>query len=97
MNKSESVPRVGEVDWGDLRRLRPISDVFGQDRGTTIRRYYIDKFLKDIGLRKKIVVDMTHTENRNDIGPIHTDSLSNSQLRLKILEKKLKELENNKK
>jgi len=40
---------------------------------------------------------MTHTENRNDIGPIHTDSLSNSQLRLKILEKKLKELENNKK
>ena len=57
----------------------------------------IDKFLKDIGLRKKIVVDITHTENRNDIGPIHTDSLSNSQLRLKILEKKLKELENNKK
>ncbi len=47
MNKPESVPRVGEVDWGDLRRLRPISDVFGQDRGTTIRRYYIDKFLKD--------------------------------------------------
>ena len=57
----------------------------------------IDKFLKDIGLRKKIVVDMTINENRNDIGPIHTDSLSNSQLRLKILEKKLKELENNKK
>jgi SAM-dependent methyltransferase len=47
LNKPESVPRVGEVDWGDLRRLRPISDVFGQDRGTTIRRYYIDKFLKD--------------------------------------------------
>ena len=39
---------------------------------------------------------MTHTEKRNDIGPIHTDSLSSSQLRLKILEKKLKDLEKKK-
>ena len=59
-------------------------------------QYKIDRFLKDIGLRKKIVVDVTHTEKRNDIGPIHTDSLSSSQLRLKILEKKLKELEKKK-
>ena len=67
MNKPESVPRVGEVDWGDLRRLRPISEVFGQDRGTTIRRYYIDKFLKDN--RKCItgnvleIGDATYTKN----------------------------------
>lgn len=34
------------VDMGDLRRLKPLSGVFGMDRGTTIRRYYIDDFLK---------------------------------------------------
>jgi len=34
-----------KVNLGDLRSLRPISAVFGQDRGTTIRRYYIERFL----------------------------------------------------
>ena len=34
-----------KVNLGDLRSLRPISTVFGQDRGTTIRRYYIERFL----------------------------------------------------
>ena len=38
-------PRLGEVNLGDLHRLEPLSRVFGQDRGTTIRRYYIDQFL----------------------------------------------------
>ncbi len=33
------------VDLGDLRRLEPVSRVFGADRGTTIRRYYIEDFL----------------------------------------------------
>jgi SAM-dependent methyltransferase len=33
------------VDLGDLRRLEPVSRVFGTDRGTTIRRYYIEDFL----------------------------------------------------
>ena len=47
MNNPDAIPAVGEVEWGDLRRLSPLSNVFGQDRGTTIRRYYIDKFLKD--------------------------------------------------
>jgi SAM-dependent methyltransferase len=35
----------GAVDLGDLRRLEPVSRVFGTDRGTTIRRYYIENFL----------------------------------------------------
>jgi SAM-dependent methyltransferase len=30
---------------GDLRRLRPLSRNFGFDRGTPIRRYYIEHFL----------------------------------------------------
>jgi SAM-dependent methyltransferase len=33
------------VDLGDLRRLEPVSRVFGMDRGTTIRRHYIEDFL----------------------------------------------------
>jgi len=38
-------PRVGAVDFGDLRRLQPISNEWGFDRGTPIDRFYIDRFL----------------------------------------------------
>ena len=34
------------VDWGDLRRLQPISPVWGLDRGKPLDRYYIEKFLE---------------------------------------------------
>ena len=34
------------IRWGDLRRLYPISRVFGLDRGQAIDRYYIEAFLK---------------------------------------------------
>jgi SAM-dependent methyltransferase len=37
--------RFGTVDFGDLRRLTPISSAFGLDRGTPIDRYYIERFL----------------------------------------------------
>jgi SAM-dependent methyltransferase len=33
------------VRFGDLRRLRPISESFGYDRGTPVDRYYIEGFL----------------------------------------------------
>lgn len=36
---------TGTVNFGDLRRLRPISRVFGIDRGLSIDRYYIEQFL----------------------------------------------------
>jgi hypothetical protein len=39
-------PPVGRVRFGSLRRLTPISDVFGQDRGDPIDRYYIERFLE---------------------------------------------------
>ena len=42
-----STPPVGTVDLGSLRRLRPISNVFGFDRGGCIDRYYIERFLAD--------------------------------------------------
>jgi SAM-dependent methyltransferase len=37
--------RTGTVDFGGLRRLTPISRVFGLDRGLPIDRYYIERFL----------------------------------------------------
>lgn len=39
-------PRTGNVRFGDLRRLTPISRIFGMDRGRPIDRYYIEKFLE---------------------------------------------------
>jgi SAM-dependent methyltransferase len=34
------------VHWGNLRRLSPISTLFGTDRGQPIDRYYIESFLE---------------------------------------------------
>lgn len=46
IHKLQSVP-VGKVDFGGLRRLSPISAIFGQDRDLmTIERYYIEEFLE---------------------------------------------------
>lgn len=38
-------PRVGQVDFGDFERTRPIGAVFGFDRGQPVDRHYIDLFL----------------------------------------------------
>jgi SAM-dependent methyltransferase len=42
---AESVS-VGAVEWGNLRRLQPISETWGFDRGLPIDRYYIEDFLR---------------------------------------------------
>jgi hypothetical protein len=34
-------------NWHNLRRLTPVSDVFGLDRGKPIDRYYIERFLEN--------------------------------------------------
>ena len=39
-------PRVGQVDFGDLRRLAPISSTWGFDRGVPVDRFYIDRFMR---------------------------------------------------
>ena len=36
---------VGEIDFGHLRRLAPISAEWGFDRGLPVDRYYIERFL----------------------------------------------------
>jgi SAM-dependent methyltransferase len=38
-------PPVGLVRYGNLRRLRPISDDWGSRRGLPVDRYYIERFL----------------------------------------------------
>lgn len=38
-------PAVGRVNFGELRRVTPISREFGYDRGLPVDRYYIEKFL----------------------------------------------------
>lgn len=43
--KSPARPPVGEVRFGDLRRVSPISRNFGMNRGQPIDRYYIENFL----------------------------------------------------
>jgi SAM-dependent methyltransferase len=42
---SAEPPPPGSVRFGDLRRLRPVSERFGFDRGKPIDRYYIEDFL----------------------------------------------------
>jgi hypothetical protein len=42
---SQATPAVGQIRFGDLRRLTPISRSFGYDRGQPIDRYYIANFL----------------------------------------------------
>ncbi|HZM91243.1 MAG TPA: glycosyltransferase [Blastocatellia bacterium] len=43
--KKDDPPPVGFINFGDLRRLSPVSRVFGFDRGTPVDRYYIENFL----------------------------------------------------
>jgi hypothetical protein len=38
---------INPVNWYDLRRVQPVSSVFGLERGNPIDRYYIEKFLKE--------------------------------------------------
>ena len=40
-------PKPRRIRWGNLRRVTPVSRVFGADRGQPIDRYYIESFLKE--------------------------------------------------
>ena len=41
-------PPPGSLDFGDLRRLRPLCPAFGMSRGKIVDRYYLDQFLAHI-------------------------------------------------
>ncbi|MEZ5211720.1 methyltransferase domain-containing protein [Gordonia sp. (in: high G+C Gram-positive bacteria)] len=47
--RSRQRPRVGGVDFGDLRRTEPVCREFGNLRGRPLDRYYIENFLADSG------------------------------------------------
>ena len=59
------VPPIGEVDFGDLRRLQPVSRQWGLDRGRPVDRHYIEAFLqanaRDIRGRVLEAGDSTYT------------------------------------
>lgn len=44
-NGQRGTLEVGQVSFGDLRRLEPLTRSFGYDRGQPVDRYYIEKFL----------------------------------------------------
>lgn len=58
-------PPPGRVDFGDLRRLSPISTSFGFDRGLPVDRYYVERFLEaradDIRGRTLEIGDATYS------------------------------------
>jgi SAM-dependent methyltransferase len=67
------VLRRGRIRFGSLRRLTPVSDRFGFDRGLPIDRYYIEDFLGrhggpggDITGRVLEVGDSTYTRRFGD-------------------------------
>jgi len=60
-------------------------------------KYKTDRFLKDVGIRKKITVNVTNTERKMSLTSFGgVNNISENELRLKILENKLKELEKKK-
>ena len=46
MPEVENAPDTKRWDWGDLRRLQPVSHEFGYDRGLPVDRDYIERFLE---------------------------------------------------
>jgi SAM-dependent methyltransferase len=59
------IPPICLVNFGDLRQLIPISNIFGYDRGLPIDRYYIENFLTrqspDVRGRVLEIGDATYT------------------------------------
>ncbi|MBW4636460.1 MAG: glycosyltransferase [Iphinoe sp. HA4291-MV1] len=45
LRRDKYIPPTGAVDFGSLRRVIPMSQAFGYDRGQPVDRYYIENFL----------------------------------------------------
>lgn len=65
-----SLPVVGEIDWGDLRRASPFCAEFGFSRGTPIDRYYLNLFVAEIcdQLHGDVVEIGGKNHNKNSYG-----------------------------
>jgi SAM-dependent methyltransferase len=70
---------AGSVDFGDLRRLAPISRGFGSGRGTPVDRYYIERFLAqnaaDVQGRTLEIADNRYTVQFGGERVTHSDVL----------------------
>ena len=77
-----NAPATKPWDWGDLRRLEPVSHEFGYDRGLPVDRYYIERFLethrRDVAGRTLEIGDDEYTRRyggdratRRDVLHIH--------------------------
>lgn len=57
---------LSRIEWGDLQRVQPLSHQWGRDRGTSIDRHYIERFLEqhraDVRGRVLEVRDSIYTE-----------------------------------
>jgi glycosyltransferase involved in cell wall biosynthesis len=77
------LPKVGEVNFGNLRRVTPISRVFGFDRGLPVDRYYIQEFLAskatDVRGRVLEVGDDSYTRRFGGVRVTKADVLHISQ------------------
>jgi SAM-dependent methyltransferase len=78
-----NAPDTKRWDWGDLRRLQPVSHEFGYDRGLPVDRYYIERFLethrRDVAGRTLEIGDDEYTRRyggdrttRRDVLHVHS-------------------------
>jgi len=72
-------PSTGRINFGDFKRLTPISREFGFERGQPIDRYYIDGFVQrhaaDIRGRVLEVYDNAYTRRFGGNRVVHSDVL----------------------
>jgi SAM-dependent methyltransferase len=73
-------PQVGSIDFGVLRRTRPIARDFGAGRGGQVDRHYIESFLdahrEDVRGRVLEIGDDAYTRRFGDGRVQHTDILN---------------------
>lgn len=70
---------TGKIDFGDLARIKPVSEGYGFRRGTPVDRFYIERFLtanaRDIHGRVLEVADDTYSRQFGN-GITHQDILN---------------------
>lgn len=75
----EHAPPAGWVDFGDLRRVEPLSRSWGFDRGQPVDRYYIEQFLAahtgDVRGRVLEIADNSYTRRFGNGGVTRSDVL----------------------
>src|SRR6185369_13063117 len=73
---------MSRVEWGDFRRVQPLSPCWGMDRGQAIDRYYIERFLDrhraDIRGRVLEVRDSRYTQQFGGPAVVSSDDIDST-------------------